>query len=177
MPTIARPAPDEYNPFYGGYIAAVPDTADLLALLAAQGADTVALLRALPESRGSHRYAPGKWSIKEVVGHVVDTERVMSYRALRVARADRTPLAGFEQDDWVRASNAERRRMADLLDELQLVRASTVALFRGMDDAAFTRRGVANAGEVTTRALAWIITGHERHHVRILRERYLSEGT
>lgn len=174
MPTISRPSADEYDPYYANYIAGVPD-GDLLTLLERQGGETAALLRALPESRGTHRYSAEKWSVKDVVAHVADAERVFGYRALRFARGDRTPLSGFEQDDWVRAAGADARSLADLVRELEAVRGATVALFRGMDDAAIARRGTANGVEITTRALAWIVAGHERHHVRILRERYLGE--
>ena len=111
-----------------------------------------------------------------MIGHVIDSERVFTYRALRVARGDRTSMPGFDQDDWVRGSNAERRSLADLAAEFAALRASTVALFRGFDDAALTRRGVANNVEVTARALAWIVAGHERHHRNVLQERYLPQG-
>jgi uncharacterized damage-inducible protein DinB len=171
-----RPAADEYAPYYAGDISAVPDGGDLVVLLERQGAETVALLRSLSEEQGTHRYAPDKWSIREMIGHVIDSERVFTYRALRVARGDRTPMPGFDQDDWVRGSNAERRSLADLAAEFAALRASTVALFRGFDDAALVRRGVANNVEVTARALAWIVAGHERHHRNVLKERYLPEG-
>lgn len=172
MPAIPRPSADEFAPYYGRYINAVPD-GDVLALLERQIGETLALLRTIPEARGSHRYAPGKWSIKEVLGHMADTERVFAYRALRFARGDRTPLPGFEQNDWVPFSNADARPLGELAEELRLVRGATVALFRGLDDAALARRGTASGVEFTTRALAWIIAGHERHHLRVLGERYL----
>ena len=167
-----RPSSDEYAPYYAGYIATVPD-GDLAALLERQGAETVALLRSIPEEEGIYRYAPGKWSIKEMIGHVIDAERVFTYRALRIARGDRTPMPGFEQDQWVRGSNAADRPLADLAAELAALRASTVALFRGLDDAAIARRGVASNFEMSARALAWIVAGHERHHRNVLKEKYL----
>ena len=170
-----RPGSDEYAPYYAGYVAAVPDGGDLVTLLERQGAETVALLRSLSEEQGAHRYAPDKWSIKEMIGHVIDAERVFTYRALRIARGDRTPLPGFDQDAWVRGSNAASRSLADLAAELVALRASTVALFRRVDDEAVARRGVASNFEVTARALAWIVAGHEAHHVRVLRERYLPQ--
>ena len=175
MPTIPRPSADEFAPYYGRYISAVPD-GDVLPLLERQIDDTVALLRTIPEARGSYRYAPGKWSIKEMLAHMADTERVFAYRALRFARGDRTPLLGFEQDEWVPFSNADARPLGDLVEELRLVRGATVALFRGLDDAALARRGTASGVEFTARALAWIIAGHERHHLRILGERYLEHA-
>ncbi|HET7456635.1 MAG TPA: DinB family protein [Gemmatimonadaceae bacterium] len=173
MPLSTRPTAGEYAPYYDRYISQVPDGGDLVTLLEREGAAMVALVRSLPEEKGAYRYAPGKWSIKEVLGHIIDAERVFTYRALRAARGDRTPMPGFEQDDWVRDSNAASRSLADLATEYAAVRASTVALFRGLDDASAMRRGVANGVEVTPRALAWIVAGHERHHRRILEEQYL----
>jgi hypothetical protein len=170
---IPRPATGEYASYYGRYIDRVPD-GDLCALLEAQLAETIDLVRTIPESRGTHRYAPGKWSIKEVLGHVIDTERIMSYRALRIGRGDPTPLPGFEQNDYVPTGDFDRRPLQDLCDELAAVRAATVHLVRHLDGVALARRGTASGHPVTTRALAYIIAGHERHHVAILREQYLS---
>jgi hypothetical protein len=174
MPTclIPRPAEDEYSPYYAGYIARVPD-GDLCATLAAQLTDTRALIATIPEARGTHRYAPGKWSIKEVLGHVIDTERIMSYRALRIARADTTPLPGYEQDDYVPAGGFDRRTLQDLFEELAAVRQATLHLLRHLDPTALARRGTANDKPVSARALAYIIAGHERHHVAILNAKYL----
>ena len=170
--TIERPGEDEYAPFYAGYIRAVPD-GDLLALLRDQLSETEALLRRIGEAHGSYRYAPGKWSVKEIVSHVTDGERIFAYRALRFARGDATPLAGFEQDDYVPASGADGRALDELAAELRSVRAATITLFGGLPREALSRRGRANNNEVSVRALAWIIAGHERHHARILREKYL----
>jgi len=119
-----------------------------------------------------HRYAPGKWSVKEVVGHVTDAERVFGYRALRIARADTTPMPGFDENAWVPAANFDRRSMPELVAGYQAVRAATVALFSSFDEEALTRRGTANDQEVSVRALAHIMAGHELHHMTILRERY-----
>jgi hypothetical protein len=170
---IPRPAEDEYSPYYAGYIARVPD-GDLCATLAAQLTDTRALVHAIPEARGTHRYAPGKWSIKEVLGHVIDTERIMSYRTLRFARADETPLPGFEQNDYVPAGGFDRRTLQDLSEELAAVRLATIHQLRHLDPAALTRRGTASGKQVSVRALAYIIAGHERHHVEILKTKYLT---
>ena len=174
MPTcmIPRPAKDEYSPYYAGYIARVPD-GDLCATLAAQLTDTRALVHTIPEARGIHRYAPGKWSIKEVLGHVIDTERIMSYRALRFARADETPLPGFEQNDYVPAGGFDQRMLQDLGEELAAVRLATIHQLRHLDPAALTRRGTASGKQFSVRALAYIIAGHERHHVEILKTKYL----
>jgi hypothetical protein len=173
---IPRPAADEYAPYYGRYIDRVPD-GDLCATLEAQLAETLTLVRSLPEARGAFRYAPGKWSIKGVVGHVIDTERIMSYRALRIGRGDATPLPGFEQNDYVPTGHFDQRTLADLCVELAAVRAATVHLFRHFDPVALARRGTASGNPVTTRALAYIIAGHERHHRAILQEKYLSAST
>ena len=170
---IARPGTDEYAPYYGTYIGKVPD-GDLRAMLASQLAETLALIRSIPESRGGHRYAPDKWSIKGVLGHLADSERIFSYRALRIGRGDTTPLPGFEQDDYVPMGNFDARTLRDLADELGAVRQATLHLFAHLDQAAFERRGTASGKPVSVRALAYIIAGHELHHVGILKTRYLS---
>lgn len=167
-----RPDTTEYAPAYSGYVAHVPD-GDVLELLAAQIADTTALLRSTGEAFAGHRYAPGKWSVRELVGHLCDTERIMAYRALRIARADTTPLPGFEQDDYVAAARFEARTLSDLISEFESIRAATLSLFRSLDDTALRRRGVASGYDVSARALAFIIAGHERHHMSVLRSRYL----
>jgi hypothetical protein len=172
MSTAIRPAPAEFAPFYGRYIDLVPD-APIVETLNAQIEETMSLLGALPESKGAHRYEPAKWSIKEVIGHLADSERIFAYRALRFARNDATPLPGFEENDYVPAANFGARSLQSLLDELRAVRKATVLLFDGLDEAAMDRRGTAAGNPVTVRALAYIIAGHERHHARILKERYL----
>ena len=171
--TIPRPDATEYAPFYGTYVGKVPD-GDLLELLERQRRETQNLLAGLSDTQALHRYAPGKWSMKEVVGHLMDSERVFCYRALRFARADEKPLQGFDEKAWVPAGSFDARPLADLAAELDAVRRATIALFGGFDAAALARKGTANNNEVTVRALAWIVAGHERHHVAILRERYLA---
>lgn len=171
--TVPRPSTSEYAPFYAGYVAGVPD-GDLIALLEQQGEETIALLGAIAEEKSHHRYAPGKWTIREVLGHIIDAERVFSYRALTFARGDPGPLPSFDENAWAATSNAGHRTMQQLLDEYRTVRAATVALFRSFGDEEFARSGVASKNPVTVRALAYIVAGHERHHIRILRERYLS---
>jgi hypothetical protein len=173
---VDRPASSEYAPYYAGYVARVPE-GDVLALLETQIDDTLSFLRAQGEAWAATRYAPGKWSVKEIVGHLSDTERIMSYRALRIARGDRTPLPGYEQDDYVRAANFDRRPLADLLEDFAAVRAATLRLFRSLDADAWRRSGIANNLEVSVRALAYIIAGHERHHFEILRTRYAPAGS
>lgn len=170
---MIRPDPSEHAPFYAGYIARVPE-GDILDLLVQQMHDTSALLAGLSEGQGSHRYAPGKWSIKEVVGHIADTERVFAYRALRFARADATPLASFDENAWVAGSGADRRSLRDVAEELLAVRHATVALVRSLTEEAAARSGTASGKTVTVRALVYMTAGHELHHLAILRERYLS---
>ena len=167
----ARPAPGEYDPYYAGYVARVP-AGHVLALLERQLDETGRLLRAVPPERETFRYAPGKWSIRDIVGHLCDVERVLSHRALRFARNDPTPLPGFDENMYVPAGRFDGRPLGDLLDELAGVRRATLLLFGSFDDAAWTRSGEANGSPVTVRALAYIIAGHERHHVGVLEERY-----
>jgi DinB superfamily len=169
---INRPESGEYAPYYGKYVSLVPH-GDILFTLEKQLPDTAALL-ARPETDGDLRYAPGKWSVKESLGHVIDAERVFSYRALRISRNDKTPLPGFEQDDYVKYGPFGQCSLAALVDEFASVRKSTVSLFRALDETAWTRRGVASNNEVTVLALAYIIAGHELHHRRIFRQEYFA---
>jgi hypothetical protein len=172
-PRYDRPDPSEFAPFYAAYIAGVPD-GDLLAGMERQVAETVGVLQKVPEERGNHAYAPGKWTLKEVIGHITDAERVFSYRVLRIGRGDQTPLPGFDENAWAPQSGARNRTLADLVDEFRAVRASTLALLRHLPAEAVTRRGTASGKEISVRALAWITAGHERHHLKIIHERYLS---
>lgn len=167
-----RPEPSEHLPYYEKYIRLVVGE-DPLAALASQTGETLATLRAVSEADSLKRYAPGKWSLREVIGHVTDAERVFAYRALRIARGDATPLAGFEQDDWMVSARFDERSFHDLLDEFATVRQASVTLLRPLGAEAWRRRGVASGGDVSVRALAFIIAGHERHHLAIVREKYL----
>lgn len=171
--SIPRPAAHEYAPYYARYIEKVPEGSDLPGLLESQATELEALLAGLDEAKALHRYAPGKWSVKEMVGHLADAERIMAYRLLRIARGDATPLAGFEEDDYVKAAGFDRRTLPDLLAEFQTVRRATLALIRSLDAEAFARRGTANQNPVTAAALAHILFGHTAHHMAVLRERYL----
>jgi hypothetical protein len=171
----ARPAAGEYAPYYEKYVSLVSED-DILAILKKQPPELAALLSARNEADGDLRYAPGKWSVKEVLGHVIDTERVFSYRALRIARNDQTPIEGFEQDDYVKYGPFSQCSLAALLEEFKSVRLATVSLFRGLDEAAWVRRGVANKNEVSVRAIAYIIAGHELHHKKILQEKYFAQA-
>lgn len=170
--TIPRPAPSQYPPGHAGYVAAVPDGVDLLALLGQQCAETAALLSGVGEERSHFRYAPGKWSVREVLGHIIDSERVFTYRALRFARGDTTPLPPFDENAWGAATNADQRPLADHVKEFEALRAATVAMFRGFEPEWFARAGTASGHTVSVAALLYVVTGHERHHVKILRERY-----
>jgi hypothetical protein len=168
-----RPEAGEYAPFYQGYIALVSGD-DVVGALESQRLHTMQVLSARSEREGNFRYAADRWSVKEVVGHLADSERVFAYRAMRIARGDQTPLSGFEQDDYVKSGGFGERRLTDLAEEFAAVRSGTIALFRSLNEAAWTRRGVANKAEVSVRALAFITAGHELHHQRILEERYFA---
>jgi hypothetical protein len=168
---IARPDASEHAPYFSRYISLVAD-GDVLGTLATQIGGTLAELRKVSEADSLKRYAPGKWSMREVLGHMIDTERIFAYRALHIARGDRKDLPGFEQDDYVAAAQFDRRPWAGLLEEFDAVRKSSLLMFRGLDDEAWTRQGVANGNAMSVRAAAYIIAGHELHHMRVLREHY-----
>lgn len=167
----ARPGAGEYGDFHAGYIAAVP-TGDIRETLAREAEAAAAFYGAISEERARYAYAPGKWTIREVVAHIADGERVFAYRALRFGRGDRTPLPGFDQDLWVPESHAGSRPWPELLADFAAVRAASLHLFRSFASADWERRGEANGTEVSVRAIAWILAGHELHHRRIVRERY-----
>lgn len=170
--SIARPLSGEHLESYARYIALVPGD-DAGEALATQLRDTLALLRPLDEAGAARRYAPGKWSVREVVGHVMDAERVFAYRALTFARGDRSALPGFDEELWTPAGEFDRRPLSLLLDDFEALRASTVRLYRSFTPEALVRTGRANDAVVSVRALAWITAGHELHHRRVIAERYL----
>lgn len=169
---LARPKLDEYAPYYESYVALVPE-GDLQQILETQLGETLALLEQITDAEGKFRYAPGKWSLKEVIGHLADTERIMSYRLLRIARGDVTPLAGFDEDAYVKASSFDSQTMHELLADFRAVRQATLTLFRSLTDEAWIRRGTANNYPATPRSIAYFIAGHELHHRFIIKERYL----
>ena len=171
-PMAVKPEKDEFLPYYARYIDLV-GSGDVLSTLTRQMAETQALLRSLPSSVSTYRYAPGKWSVNEVIGHIIDSERIFASRAQRFARNDATPLPGFEQDDYVRNATFDSYPLVELASELASLRESTVFLFRHLSDDAWMRRGIANGAEVSVRALAYIIAGHELHHREMLQARYL----
>jgi hypothetical protein len=173
MIAISRPEAAEYAPSFAEYVARVGDEEDIVSVLADQLDGVLARLGGIGEARGNHRYAPGKWSIKEMVGHLSDTERVFAYRALRIGRGDTTPLTSFDDQAYVAEVQAGDRTLADLAAEWGDVRRATMALFRNLPAPAWQRRGTASGQPISVRALAYIIAGHVRHHLEVLETRYL----
>jgi uncharacterized damage-inducible protein DinB len=173
MRKIEKPGEGEYAPYAIRYIGLLPGDGLVLKYLEDNSEATRAFILSLPEERLTYRYAEGKWTIKEILAHVVDDERIYAYRALRFARNDRTELPGFEQDDYALHSGANEREVEDILDELTAVRRATVALFEGFDEKALVRAGVADGKVMSVRAAAYHIAGHEMRHLNVIRERYL----
>lgn len=171
----ARPESGEFGSFHAGYVAAVPP-GDIRETLARESAAAAAFYGAIPEGRAGFAYAPGKWTVREVLAHIADSERVFSYRALRFGRGDRTPLAGFDQDPWVPESHAATRPWPELVADFTAVRTASLHLFRSFAESDWGRRGEASGIEVSVRAIAFIVAGHELHHRRILVERYGISG-
>jgi len=171
--TPGRPESSEYPPYAAVYVNLVVGD-QILPMLAAQLEQSTALLKGVDDRRASEfSYAPGKWTIKQILGHIIDTERIFGYRALCVARQDAVALPGFEQDDYVAAGSFNERPLTSLIDEFRMVRQSTIALFENLPQQAWLRQGIANKFSVTVRGLAFLAAGHELHHVKILREKYL----
>jgi hypothetical protein len=169
---VSRPAPSEYAAYFGRYIDLVAEP-DVIAVLEGQARSMRELLGDISEEKANHRYAPGKWSIKEVVGHIIDTERVFAYRALRFARNDQTELAGFDQDVFAANANFANVTMKNILQEYEAVRSSTLWFLKHLPQDAWSRRGVASGNAMSVRAFAFAIAGHQVHHGRVLKERYL----
>lgn len=172
MIATGKPAASEVPAFYQGYVDAAPG-GTLLESLAHADTGFGGLTGLVGEAQGGHRYAPGKWSIKEVVQHVIDSERVFTYRALRFARNDTTALPGFDENTYAPASEADRRSMDELLAEAAIVRSATIALYRSFTPEMLARQGSANGNTISVQALGWIIAGHAAHHLRIIHQRYL----
>ena len=168
---LQRPGPDEFAPFYQGYIEKVP-AGDVLEHLRRQGERTGALLAAIPEAKGLFAYAPGKWTVKRLVQHLVDGERLFCYRAMCIARGEQGSLPGFDENAYADQDGSDARPLAQIVAEYATVRAATLTLYAGMTDAVSQRRGTANGKSVSVRALLWMTAGHELHHLTILRERY-----
>ena len=168
---VSKPSDTEYASYFGRYVDLVPD-GEILGTLAGQISGTLSTLRGVSDEDSLKRYAEGKWSIRKVVGHMIDTERIFAYRALRIARNDQTNLPGFEQDDYIPAAQFDRRPWPGLLEEFEAVRHSNVLMFRGLHEEAWKRQGMSNGKLLSVRAAAYVIAGHERHHMKVLREQY-----
>jgi hypothetical protein len=171
---VDRPGENESSSYYTRYIQLVPD-GDIFEVLAHQGDTLRALLANLPAQQADFRPGPAEWSIKEVVGHINDAERVFAYRALRFSRADQTPLPGFEQDDYVRAANFAERTLSDLLEEFELLRRANLLAFNRLSSEASQRLGTASGYTFSVRALIYIMAGHVEHHMESLRQDYLAK--
>ena len=172
MITTTRPEAGEYAPSFADYVARVAEDEDIVAVLGTQLDQALTHLGRFPEARGDYRYAPEKWSVKEIVGHLCDTERVFAYRALRIGRGDTTPLPSFDDQAYVAEVRAGDRALAGLAAEWGDVRRATIALFRNLPAEAWQRRGTASDQPTSVRALAYVIAGHVRHHLQVLEERY-----
>jgi DinB superfamily len=170
-----RPAETEYASYFENYVGQVSET-DIMAVLRSEIDDLDVLLNHVPADKETYAYAEGKWTIREVIGHLIDGERVFGYRAFCIARGETQNLPGFEQDDYLQTAPYNHITLEDLLSELRLVRLSNIAVFRTLDEQAWNRVGSANNTEVSVRAIAFIMAGHLRHHMKVLKDSYL-DGT
>ena len=169
---MKRPSDQEFNPYYGGYVSKVPE-GDIIHILEQQLADYLSFYQGIPTDKWDYAYAEGKWTIKELMLHLLDAERVFAYRALRISRGDQTPLAGFDQDLYVPNSKAANRSISSILEEYEALRKSTIQLFKNFSSEVYGHLGTASNSPVSVRALAYIISGHEIHHANIIKEKYL----
>jgi hypothetical protein len=172
---MSRPQPAEYDPYYQKYVGLVPED-EIVPALDGQTDELDKLFDRVPEEKGTFAYADGKWTLKEVLSHLIDGERMFAYRVFRIARGDKTPIEGFEQDGYIENSHANRRTFSELLNEFRLLREANVLFFKNLETGDWVRTGTANNVEVSVRSLAWIMVGHIRHHTAILRERYLTNS-
>lgn len=172
MKLPGHPQAGEFDPYYSKYLALVPED-DVVGAIEAQGRITDALLQGLSETQAAYRYGDGKWSVKQVVGHVADATRVFAYRLLSIGRGEERSLPGFDEQSWAETARFDDRTLAELVDGLHSTRKSAVHILRSLPEEAWSRLGKANDSPISVRALARIIVGHERHHVNILNERYL----
>lgn len=170
--SLTRPLPGEYAEGYATYIAEAGE-GEVLALLQAQQEEVAALFAQLSEDQGAFRYAPGKWSLKDLLLHLSDSERIFAYRCLRIGRGDATPMPGFEENAYAAAAQADARAMADLVADWRAVRTASLTLFRGMPAGAWLNRGTTNNRAITARCIPYLTLGHAAHHLVVLRERYL----
>lgn len=168
-----KPEKTEYDPYYETYVSLVPE-GDIVDILERQSAEVAGFFSAIPEEKGPYAYAEGKWSIKELLGHLIDGERIFMYRVFRISRGDTTPIEGFEQDNYIENARSNERSFADLLNEFAALRRANIIAYRHFSDEDWRRTGIANKVEITTRALANIIAGHTTHHLNILKTRYLA---
>jgi hypothetical protein len=166
-----RPNKNDYAPYYEGYINLLQGD-DIHKILASQSFETQAVLNSFPKTMGDYSYLQGKWTVKEVIGHLIDTERVMAYRTMCIARGEKQSLPGFNENEYAKAGNFNKRDLFDLVYEFRLLRESNMLLAKGLDNEVFGKRGIANNHEVTVLALFYIIAGHEKHHMNILVDRY-----
>ena len=169
---LTKPLPGEYAEGYSHYLAGAPE-GDGIAVLAAQLEELVTLYSGISEAQGLHRYAPEKWSLKDLLQHITDTERIFAYRCLRIGRGDTTPLAGFDDNAFAVAAAADTRPLADLVADFRVARESSLALFRSLTNEAWVKKGTSNGRELTTRCIPYLSLGHVAHHLGIIRERYL----
>lgn len=166
-----RPTASDYAPPHAGYVSLVPEE-DAVAAIEQQSAETQRLLSMLDDERASHRYEDGKWSVKQVLGHMIDSEQILRYRALAIARGESAPLPGFDENAYVENANFDEWKVGDLAELYAITRRATILFFRNLAEEAWDRRGIANDNAVSVRGLAFVIVGHERHHLKVLRERY-----
>jgi hypothetical protein len=167
-----KPESTEFANYYSRYISLVDG--DVLPIMDSQPAELRSMFANLPEEKGTFAYADGKWTIKELLSHLIDGERIFSYRVLRIARGDTTPIEGFEQDDYIKTSNANNRSFAELLDEFDLQRRSNMLMLNNISDEGSKNMGTASDNPVSARALVYCLAGHVRHHMDVLHERYLA---
>lgn len=172
---ISKPSPNEYASYYSTYVSIVPD-GDIMATLEHQLAEALALFSRITDAQAEFKYAPDKWSIKQLLGHVIDAERVFAFRALWFARGDKNSLAGFDQDAFMSHVNFDAYQWSELVEEFEHLRRSNISFFSHLSPEAWERRGIASDNEVSVRALAFMLAGHELHHLNILRERYLKSA-
>jgi uncharacterized damage-inducible protein DinB len=168
---MTRPTESDYSTAHAAYVALVPED-DILSAMEQQSSAMQKVLASLDETKAAHRYGEGKWSVREVIGHIADAERIIGYRALAIARGDEQPLPGFDEQSYVANANFDDWKLGDLAEQYALVRRANIVFFKNLRPEAWERRGTANQAPVSVRGLAYVIVGHERHHLQVLRERY-----
>ena len=169
---LTRPLPGEYAEGFAPYLAAAPE-GDVLGLLRSQMDEVAGLFGSLTEAQGAHRYAPGKWSLKDLLQHLSDAELIFAYRCLRIGRGDLTPLPGFDEEAYAAVAKADERPLADLLSDFRAVRSASLTLFKGLPEGAWAQKGTGNGRSITARCFPYICLGHAAHHLAVIRERYL----